>query len=568
MRNLGRLLLLVFVFGLSGNVLAQVDDANDYQYVLIEAAKQKNLGNINEAIKLYKLVLDNKADCAVAGYELGSLYLAKNQYQSAEGALEIAYKLEPLNYWYLTAYTQSLVLNSKFKIARKVISSALKEAENKVELKFQLANIYVAEGSYRKAIKILTGIEKEKGFSDKVTLLLADIYVRNADYVSALGEMDRLIEYFPEASQFYIMAAEISEKGGLAARSILYYHEAFDIDSSNIYAVTNLADYYREKSDVKNSLYFLKYSFYNSSIDLKRKLSILSFYLMNDTLEISYRNDINALFSALKTTYPENSDISLMQVDYLIDLGEYENAYYLLKPVLFSSVRNYNVWLQGIGLASYVNDNKELIVTAEKALEQFPDSLMVKYYLTIGLYQEKEYDKVVLLVDSVVDDMFSNAKVLHQMKIIQAEALNSLGLYARSDSLFELLLNEDPDNLVLLNNYAYYLSERAVNLDKALEYSEHTILLDKNNATFLDTYAWILYKLDRKEEAYIYILLAMKNGGDGDGDVLSHAGYIAEDLGLYQVALGYFTNAVSLGMDDDVLLKKIDILTSLLNSEN
>ena len=79
---------------------------------------------------------------------------------------------------------------------------------------------------------------------------------------------------------------------------------------------------------------------------------------------------------------------------------------------------------------------------------------------------------------------------------------------------------------MVLNNYSYYLAERGAKLKKAKEWSEETIRNNPENATFLDTYAWVLFKLKEYEEAEKYILIAMEKGGANDPEVNEHAGDI------------------------------------------
>jgi Tfp pilus assembly protein PilF len=62
-----------------------------------------------------------------------------------------------------------------------------------------------------------------------------------------------------------------------------------------------------------------------------------------------------------------------------------------------------------------------------------------------------------------------------------------------------------------LNNYAYFLSESGEQLAKAEQMSYRTVKAEPKNATYLDTYAWILYMLGRYSEANIYIDQALQN---------------------------------------------------------
>jgi len=551
-------LLCCFTFDLHG----QTEENNDYQYVLIEAAKQKNLGNFNEAVNLYKLVIKSKSDCDIAFYELGNLYQALDKPESAKEALKSAYVLAPSNFYYLFAYSEILSVSKDYKTALKILKKGIKDFPEKIELKLQYADVLANDGKIQASVKILKKIEVEKGFSDKVTLLLADIYSRNEHYSAALEQLDKLISWYPEISHFYIMAAELSEKAGLKEKSLSYYSEAFNIDSLNIYAVSNLADYYREKNETAKSLFFLKYSFYDKAIDLKRKLTILSYYLMNDTIASSYQNQIGELFKVLKFSYPEEDDITLMEVDYQIGLNHYSKAYALLKPLLFSSIRNYNLWLQGIQLSFNSGDAQDAVLTCSKALELFPDSTLINYFYSVSLFQVKDYKAVLCVVDDIDMNSLTDNGMLLQVLSIKAESLNGLKRFNESDTVFESILLLDPYNSISLNNYAYYLSERGEKLEKALSYSEKAVGLEPGNSTYMDTYAWVLFKMNRFEDAWIYIERALDLGGNNDSDVLLHAGFIAESLKQKDKALILFRKSLEMGGDEDIIVKEIEKLIS------
>ena len=87
---------------------------------------------------------------------------------------------------------------------------------------------------------------------------------------------------FPEAVQFRIVAAELSLKSGNEEEAAEYYLQILELDSTNIFALTNLTDYYRKKEEYKESFKYLTRSFNHELIDLKRKKAILSYYLSEE----------------------------------------------------------------------------------------------------------------------------------------------------------------------------------------------------------------------------------------------------------------------------------------------
>ncbi len=115
----------------------------------------------------------------------------------------------------------------------------------------------------------------------------------------------------------------------------------------------------------------------------------------------------------------------------------------------------------------------------------------------------------------------------------------------------------DSNNTVALNNYSYYLSERNERLDQALIMSAKSNKLEPNQATYLDTYAWIYYKLERYEEAKTWMEKAIVYGGSGSGVILEHLGDIHFKLGDIDEAIKFWKKAREVGGASEFLEKKI-----------
>jgi tetratricopeptide (TPR) repeat protein len=122
---------------------------------------------------------------------------------------------------------------------------------------------------------------------------------------------------------------------------------------------------------------------------------------------------------------------------------------------------------------------------------------------------------------------------------------------------YDSALVYNPDNIGVLNNYAYFLSLTRENLDKAEEMSYRTVKAEPKNDTYLDTYAWILFEKGRYTEARIYIDEAMKNGGENSATIVEHCGDIYYMLGLKDEALAFWKQAAAMEHDSKTLEKKI-----------
>jgi Tfp pilus assembly protein PilF len=139
------------------------------------------------------------------------------------------------------------------------------------------------------------------------------------------------------------------------------------------------------------------------------------------------------------------------------------------------------------------------------------------------------------------------------------DILHQKGLAEEAFAAYDSCLQWKDDNIGCLNNYAYYLSERGEQLDKAEVMSYKTVKAEPKNSTYLDTYAWILFMQERYSEAKIYIEQALQNLDDSLNNevIIEHAGDIYalnEDIDR---ALDLWRDAQTKKPEDQLLLRKI-----------
>ena len=99
------------------------------------------------------------------------------------------------------------------------------------------------------------------------------------------------------------------------------------------------------------------------------------------------------------------------------------------------------------------------------------------------------------------------------------------GMADSSDALYRRALRLEPDNVLALNNLSYSLSQRNIRLEEARVMSWRAVQAEPQNPAYLDTYAWVLYKLGEYQEARFYIERAISVGGNAThyehyGDIL------------------------------------------------
>mgnify|MGYP000497865447 CR=1 FL=1 len=150
-----------------------------------------------------------------------------------------------------------------------------------------------------------------------------------------------------------------------------------------------------------------------------------------------------------------------------------------------------------------------------------------------------------------------------QFYSLLGDSYNSLKKYQDSDLAFKKALEIDSNNAVVLNNYAYYVSEREEksaqnnSLEKAKRMSKKSLELEPSSSTFADTYAWILFKMQDYKNAKIWIKKSIELGGDKSSVIIEHYGDILIMLGEVDLALEQWNKAKIMGGASEFIDKKI-----------
>jgi Tfp pilus assembly protein PilF len=138
-----------------------------------------------------------------------------------------------------------------------------------------------------------------------------------------------------------------------------------------------------------------------------------------------------------------------------------------------------------------------------------------------------------------------------------ADIYHELGEKEKMYKQYDRVLKNDPENVYVLNNYAYFLSEDNIRLDEALKMSAITIKKEPKNPTYIDTYAWILYKLGRYKEAKEWIIEVFIYDSNANAVNYEHYGDILYKLGDKKNAVQKWKKAKQLGGASKFIDQKI-----------
>ena len=200
------------------------------------------------------------------------------------------------------------------------------------------------------------------------------------------------------------------------------------------------------------------------------------------------------------------------------------------------------------------------IKAAQKALEYNPDDLDLYRYIASAYYQMKEYDKAIATYDQalLLVDKTKDGELYSDLLGGKGDVFVEMGDSAAGFNLYDKALEITPGNTSIMNNYAYFLSLSNKDLDKAERMASKAVYANPNNATFIDTYAWVFFKKKNYDMALFYIKSAINNSDEPSSDILEHYGDILFVTGDTEEAVKQWEKALELDPDNELLKRKVE----------
>ncbi len=532
-------------------------DKNDLKYAFIEAIKSKEFGNLGQSAFLLQKYIENDSTCGACYYELSILYFYSKDIKDALRCAEKAVYFDNLNYWYLKNLAEIQTSYEKFIDAERTYNILLQKNLSKLEDDYNYALVLFKLNKAKEALKILNKIENENGVSEIVSLAKYKYFLSTGDLNKAENEIRKLLKIDYDNLSLYGMLAELYAIQKKDKESLFNYHLLLMSDSLNIPALTSLGRFYFSRNDTINSLKTFNLIFKNNNISLSNKIdAFIDFNKNSDNyyLENIYLKDVIEFMLAF---YPNNIKVLEVACDYYEHIKEINKSISNCKILTNLVKKEPTYWERLFYYYNSLENYNEILSISDSVLYKFSDRPFLYFITGLANYQNNKIESSVPYFLKGFKLSSGNEFLHEQFVLFLSEAYYKLEKKDSSYYYFELGLSADKKNYALMNNYAFYLAENNENLEKALNLSLETIEKEPENATYLDTYAWVLYKQKVYKSAYKFIKLAFKFGDKKNPDILEHYGDICYCLGKKNDAIEKWKKSVLLGGDKNRIEKKI-----------
>jgi tetratricopeptide (TPR) repeat protein len=589
-------LLTLLIIGCSGSEVSQTNSESIKQVLDPETLKKNALehfvngsiaeakGDYSTAIREFSNALDYDTSAGIC-FALAKNYFSVNKLGNALKYSRLSVQLDSTNTEYKLLLADVFIQARENDSAAVVLEKILAVDSTDINTYYKLARIY-EDTRPLEAIKIYNRLIVIIGLDWNVLLRVAELYEKLGYKDKAAESVEGLLQIDPSNIALQKLAIDFYIRNGYNDKAMNMLDEMIEVMPDDIEAREKRAQIFIIQNDWEKASKEFRYIIEKPDVPLEAKVGIGATYFAKSFSDSTALPVAKEFFEAIdKDT--TNWQVKLYLGAIALNEGNDSLAIENFKYVTENASWHVESWIRLGGLYFDNRRYEEAETMMREAVELFPNDFAVNLILGLSLAQQnkaaesKDYlKKAVELNPSDVNSLSAYGFTLSQLKendeaveylkralrldpnnvnVIGQLGLiyNNLEMMAESDSLYELALQIDPQNALINNNYAYSLSERNLQLERALEMIEIAIAADSSNSSYLDTYGWIFFKLGEYAKAYYYIKKAIDVDGKANAVLMEHLGDVLFMQGKKEEALDYWKKALELDSANEKLINKV-----------
>ena len=519
------------------------------KYVLLEDYTKA----LERLLKAYALNPDN----AAINYKIAEANMLGGNLRDAANYAEAATRLEPKNAYYYLLLAQIQASQKQYEAATRTYAALITQVPNSGSYLFNLADLYLAQGKLPDALTTLDQAEKEFGQADEISFKKQQIFLKQNKLDLALAEGEKLIRANPSEARYVLGQAEMYASNNRLADAARVAQQALRLDPGNPQGHLILAEVYRQQTLPDEAAQQLKLAFASPALDIDERVRILVGYIKQLPSPKETVNQLaRDLAAATVKIFPKEAKSYAVAGDIQTLTNQKKEARDTYLRALRYDNSKFQIWQQVVLIDAELNQTDSLLAHTDRALELFPNQASLWFYNGVAHALKKQPQKGVKALEHGRKLVVNNAELLGQFDAQLGDAYHELREYEKSDAAYEAALAGDANNVQVLNNYSYFLSLRGVKLDKAKQMSGKVVKQFPDSDTYVDTYAWVLYK--QKDYAGARASLERVMPTTKDASVIEHYGDILYQLGEKDKALAEWQRARKAdGPASDLLDRKL-----------
>ncbi|MBQ9677611.1 MAG: tetratricopeptide repeat protein [Prevotella sp.] len=548
------MLIFLLVTWLGSPAFSQViEQSRRYDAFFLEAICERAKGNNDAAFDLLRHCVEIDSTKSEAYYYLAQYYGALKKRDQALALIEKAASLEPANSTYQETLANTYINLRQYDKAAVVLENLYDQHRDRDDVLGILIQLYEEQHEYEAAINALTKLETIEGKSERLSYAKSNFYTQLGDKKAAINEMKRLADQYPNDQNYRGLYANTLFVNGQKKKALEIYHDILRIEPENRNALMALLAYEKDEGDPEKAAALTEQVLLSKNITSQDRILLMRQEIGQSEQEGGDSTRVLYLFHKMLEQPQMDADVAILCATYM-NLKQMPNDTIsaVLEQVLQVAPDNAAARLQLVSYAWQAEDMSRIITLCQDARQYNPDEMAFYYYQGIAYYRQEQLDHALNAFQNGIGviNQQSDPDIVSDFYAVMGDILHQKGLDKEAFAAYDSCLVWKDDNYGCLNNYAYYLSEKEIHLEKAEQMSYRAIKAEPKNATFLDTYAWILFKQSRYAEAKIYIDQTLQCDSDSSAVLLEHAGDIYYHTGDKERAVALWQQALEKSSDN------------------
>lgn len=528
----------------------------------LTAMQLRQAGKADSALMYIDSCLTMNPNSAVAHFMRAEYYSDNNKDSLALQDFEAAAKLEPSNSTYQERVAQSYIGIGNYAKATEAFEKLFANHRDRDDVLGVLIQLYRQQRRYDRMLDAIEKLEQIDGESDQLSMMKMNAYELSGDEKGAYNTLKGVADSHPNDANFKLMLGNWLMQHKRTGEAYDIYQSVLKTEPDNAMAQSAMYDYYNATDQDSLAEDMMNRILLGKETPAQTRIQFLSNAIQHNEAVDGDSTVIINLIDRIQQIVPRDSMVAQVKA-----------AYYTLKKLPTAKVDSALMQLLDLqpdnaGARVQLIQDKwssqnwaEIAKLSEPGMLYNPNEMAFYFFTGLSRYYLKDDDGALDALKrgtSVINDQ-SNSDLVSDLYSIMGEIYQSKNQMGEAFAAFDSCLQYKPDNVPTLNNYAYFLSLEGKDLDKAERMSAKAIAAEPKNATYLDTYAWVLYRMGRYADAKIYIDQTLKFSTDStsDGTLYVHAAEIYAALGDYRSAVGFCQQAVSHGGDAKAMERKI-----------
>jgi len=535
-----------------------------YDHFFLEAIVQRQKGNHDAAFDLLRHCLQLNPQAPEVYYYLGQYYSVLDDQEKTKAYVKRSAELDPENETYQEMLAQLYITEEDYQSAIPVIKGIYERDKSKEDMLELLFQLYQRVDDYDSAVGVLEQMEQIDGKSERLSLAKSSIFMRQGNKKAAVGEMENLALQYPNDLNYKALYGESLMMNDYTKKALAVYDEILSEDPDNIRVLLSLRTYYQGQQQMAVADSLTERVLMNQHTTTEDKIRLLRQEISDSEDSGGDSVRVMELFQKMLNLPQQNADIALLCASYMSAKEMSRDSISRVLEQAVAIAPDYSpARMQLVAYAWEADDMDRVISLCSEARLYNPDEMAFYYYQGIAYYKRDSLDAALGAFQNGIGVINSDSDpaIVSDFYAVMGDILHQKGQVESAFAAYDSCLVWKDDNISCLNNYAYYLSERNERLEQAEQMSYKTVKAEPKNATYLDTYAWILFMQGRYAEAKVYIDQALQNMENTEENmvIIEHAGDIYAQNKDMEQALSYWQDVQKHNPDNPLLNKKIKL---------